>query len=1061
MRRIIRAWNVLATLLPLLLAGGCSASGALSGTDLRCEYRHNPLGIDSLSPRFGWVLESNQQQQRQTAYRIIVASDPDKLSKDIGDLWDTGKIDSTDAIQIPYLGKPLQSNVQCFWKVRVWDRDGRASPWSAPAEWTMGLLKPDDWHARWIGRGDEPTGVGLKDAKWIWVAETGASTRPSLENGLALFRKSFVIGNDSVNPVAWLILAATGPATAYLDGQQIGVVNDPRHALTFDLSPIFAGRHALSVVANASGGRNGVVAAIVHQSSGGRQIISTDNSWEAALEPGSASNSTWPAAKILADYSDKAWGKTSVEGPALPILRKEFAISDRPKRAIIYICGLGQFELHVNGRKVSEDFLQPGWTDYRKTCLYCAYDVAPLLKLGRNAIGVMLGNGMYNVTPGRYVKFLGSFGSPQLIAQLLIEYPDGTVQRISTDETWKFASGPITFSNIYGGEDFDAQLDQHGWDQPNFYDAAWSNAVVMNGPGGELRGSSRSALPIRVDQVFEPVKITPLSNGDYVYDVGQNCSLVPAITVRGPAGAVVKLTPGELLDKDGSVSQRSSARTGAWDTYTLSGLAEEHWSPRFTYFGSRYIQVHGAVPSGTPHDDKTPEIVSLQGQFITSSSPQTGEFSCSNDLFNRTARLIEWAIRSNSVSTLTDCPHRERLGWLEQDHLMGPALLYSHDIAALLTKICGDMRDSQHVDGLMPEIAPEYTAFKGSFLDSPEWGSACVLVPWNMYQWYGDKRLLAESIDSMKRYVDYLGSRAKDNILSIGLSDWYDVGPKRPGFAQLTPVGLTATAFYYRDIQIVAETSRLLGHDADAQKYDHLARMVADAFNKAFYHPADHYYVTNSQTANAMPIVFGLAPKSDVPAILDEIVADMKSHNDSATSGDVGYHFLLRALADNGRSDEIFTVNNQCSRPGYGYQLAHDATSLEESWDANTVASQDHFMLGHLLEWFYHDLAGIQQDPGAIGFERVVIKPQMVGDVTWVKARYDSIRGPIVCEWERTADRIHVLINLPPGVSGTVYVPARATSSVTSSGDGASFLQRSAEAAVFEVQSGTYQFSSP
>jgi hypothetical protein len=1056
MRRIISASQGLLGIIVLLLTAGCSTPGGVGSSDLRCEYRHNPMGIDTPFPRLSWVLESNQQGQKQTAYRILVASDPQKLAQDDGDLWDSGKTASSDTIQIPYFGKGLESNLDCFWKVRVWDKNGHASAWSEPAEWTMGMMKPADWHARWIGRGDEPTAAVLKNAKWIWPPGDSSASH------LALFRKSFVVTSNAVSSTGWLVLASTRPATAYLDGQQVASVNDPKHALTFDLSPMSAGRHAISITAETGPSRNGVLAAIVPPAAGEPNTIVTDDTWAAALEPGSASDANWPAAKVVADYVDKARGSPSVQGPPLPVLRKEFAISDKPKRAIIYVCGLGQFELHVNGQKVSEDFLQPGWTDYQKTCLYCAYDIAPLLKLGRNAIGVMLGNGMYNVTPGRYVKFLGSFGSPQLIAQLLIEYPDGTMQRINTDETWKFASGPITFSNIYGGEDFDARLDQHGWDQPDFYDAAWTNAVVMSGPGGDLRGSTRSALPIRVDHVFEPVKVWSLKNGDYVYDLGQNCSLVPAITVRGPAGSVIKLTPGELLDKEGAVSQKSSARTGAWDSYTLSGLGEEHWSPRFTYFGSRYIQVHGAVPSGTPHDDKTPEILSLQGQFITSSSPQTGEFSCSNDLFNRTARLIEWAIRSNSVSTLTDCPHRERLGWLEQDHLMGPSLLYSHDIATLLTKICGDIRDTQHSDGLVPEIAPEYTFFKGNFLDSPEWGSAAVLIPWNMYQWYGDRRLLAESIDSMKRYVDYLGSKAKDNILSFGLSDWYDLGPKRPpGFAQLTPIGLTATAFYYRDIQIVADTCRLLGRSSEADRYDQRAQRVAESFNWTFYHPTGHYYATDSQTANAMPIVFGLAPKADVPAILDHVVADMKSRNDSATAGDVGYHFLLRALADNGRSDEIFVANNQSSRPGYGYQLAHGATSLLESWDANPSASQNHFMLGHILEWFYHDLAGIQQAPDANAFDRVEIKPTMVGDVSWVKARYDSIRGPIVSQWERSPTRIHLMVTLPPGVTGTIYVPTLPNSGATSSGEGASFLQKLGDVALFHVESGTYQFSSP
>ena len=1052
MRQAIR-WTAV---LILCLAAGCTNSGLSSG-GLRCEYRQNPLGIDSSSPRFSWMLESSQQQERQTAYRILVASDPDKLSRDVGDLWDTGKVISADSIHIPYRGSPLKSGAQYFWKVRVWDRDGHPSAWSEPAEWTMGMLNADDWYGRWIGRGDEPTTAALKNAKWIWPAGSPATTTLAANHALALFRKTIVVPKNGLNSIAWLVLGATGPATAYVDGQQVGVVSNSDHARTFDLSPLLPGRHSVSIVVECGGSRNGIIGAVVCPAAVGPDIVVTDDSWEAAFEPGDAVDRAWPVAKI---HVGRSWIQPSVQGPAMPIFRKEFAVSDRPKRAVMYICGLGQFELHVNGQKVSEDFLQPGWTDYRKTCLYCAYDLTPLLRLGRNAIGVLLGNGMYNVTPGRYAKFLGSFGSPQLIAQLLIEYPDGTTQRISTDETWKFASGPITFSNIYGGEDYDARLEQHGWDEPGFYDAAWTNATVMNGPDGALRCSSRSALPIRVEKVFEPVNVTPLANGDYVYDFGQNCATVPAITVRGPARAEVRLTPGELLNTDGSVTQRSSSRGGVWDSYTLSGEGEEHWSPRFTYYGSRYIQVHGAVPSGTRHDASVPEVIELQGQFVTNSAPETGEFSCSNDLFNRTAWIIEWAIRSNSMSILTDCPHRERLGWLEQDHLMGPSLLYSHDMAALLNKICGDMRDSQHSDGLIPDIAPEYAKFKGGFRDSPEWGSACVLVPWSMYEWYGDKRVLAESFDSMNRYVDYLGSMAEDNVVSYGLGDWFDVGPKRPGVAQLTPVGLTATAFYFRDLQIVAQTSRVLGRAADAAKYDRLARHVAQAFDRRFYHPAEHYYATDSQTANALPVVFGLAPAKDVPAIVDHIVADMKSRGNALTAGDVGYRFVLQALAQNGRSDEIFAVNNQSDRPGYGYQLAHGATSLMESWNANPDTSQDHFMLGHILEWFYRDLAGIQPDPEAIAFDRVIIKPAMVGDVTWVKARYNSIRGPIVCQWARNDGRINLSISLPPGVTGKVYVPALSQSAVSVAEPGVSFVKMEKSMAEFEVGSGTYQFVS-
>jgi alpha-L-rhamnosidase len=888
---MIRARRLLGFMV-LQLATGCAGSG-LRTSNLRCEYRANPLGMDSAAPRLSWVLSSKQRGQGQTAYEIQAATDSGKLADNTADLWDSGRIESADSIQIPWNGKPLQTNKRCFWHVRVWDRDGRASAWSDPAEWTMGILSPADWRGEWIGEGSE-------------------------------------------------------------------TAKDP-----------------------------------------------------------------------------------------LPIFRKEFTLAQVPRRAVIYICGLGQFELRINGRRVGNDFLQPGWTDYRKTCLYSAYDVTSFLKPGANAIGVSLGNGMFNVIrqPERYTKFASSFGMPEMIAQVFLEEPDGHTDVVASDETWKTSPGPITFDSIYGGEDYDARLEQAGWDQAGFDDSRWNGAEVVKPPGGQLAGTSRSAPAIKVAQTFQAVKVTTLGNGDLVYDLGQNCSMVPVIAVQGDAGATVQLLPAELLNADGSVSQRSSGKVPAWDTYTLAGKTYEIWSPIFNYRGCRYIQVHVTGNA---------KVLYLMGMFVTSTSPSVGEFACSNELFNRTDHLIEWAIRSNMVSVLTDCPHRERLGWLEQDHLMGPSILYGHDVAALLTKICGDIRDDQHADGLVADIAPEYVTFKNGFLDSPEWGSACVLLPWNLYEWYGDLGALRDFYESMRRYVDYLGSKANDNIISYGLGDWYDLGPKPPGIAQLTPVALTATAFYYRDLCMTAQAARLLGHGNDAQRMETKAAEVAEAFNRAFYHPAEKYYATDSQTANAVPVVFGLAPPEDVETIVGHIVADMRSRGNALTAGDVGYRFVLQALADHGQSEEIFKVNNQSTRPGYGYQLAHRATSLTEAWDANPTASQNHFMLGHILEWFYRDLAGIQPAPGSVAFNRVWIKPAMVGDISWVRASYHSIRGPIRSEWKRDGTKVEMRVSIPPGVSAEVFVPAKSAEMVRQSG--AEFSRMEGGSAVFEIQSGDYVF---
>ncbi len=916
------------------------AAGDSSAVNLRCEYSTMPLDIDSPHPRLSWEMVSPTRGQKQTAYEILVASSPDVLKTDKGDLWDSGKVASDATAQIAYAGQPLASREPCFWKVRIWDRDGNPSPFSEPATWTMGLLNPSDWHGRWIADGAE--------------SPTPAAT------------------------------SVTAP-------------------------PAGAGSQA---------------------SDGG------------------------PAA--------------STDQKPLPIFRKEFSVLKPLTRATIYICGLGQFELHLNGAQVGEDILSPGWTDYRKTCLYVTYDITSQLRQGPNALGVMLGNGMYNV-PGsktRYTKFTGSFGQPKLIAQLHLDYADGSSEVIATDDSWKTSAGPITFSSIYGGEDIDARLEQRDWDKPGFDDAAWSAAAIVDGPGGALAGSSRSAPAIRVAQVLRHISIMRPLPTVWVYDFGQNCAQIPKITLQGAAGAVVKLTPGEILNANGTVNQ-AITHNQVFYTYTLSGGdVPETWSPRFSYFGSRYLQVEGAYPAQkTPLN--LPIALDLTGQFITSSSPEIGHFSCSNDLFNKTNDLVRWSMRNNMMSVLTDCPTREKLGWLEQDHLVGPSMLYNFDIARLQTKITGDISDSQRDNGMVPTTAPELTVFPGNFRDSPEWGAAAILIPWQMYQWFGDRQILADRYQTMKRYADFMGTKATPGIVNYGLGDWYDLGPKRPGQAQLTPVALTATAFYYRDLTIMSQAAKLLGHADDADHYQQIAASVRDAFNQKFYDPAKHSYATGSQTSLAIPLVMGIAPAGDAKAIGDALVAGIRANNNALTAGDIGYRYLLRALADGGHSDVIFDMNSRSDRPGYGMQLAKGATSLTEAWDAGTGASMDHFMLGHIMEWFYSDLAGIQLDPSAPGFKAIVIHPNVVGDITWAKADYHSIHGKISSSWKVADGKFSLEITIPANTTATIVLPTGNAKAVTESGspassaDGVKLIDSADGASRFSVGSGNYHFESP
>jgi len=928
-----------------------SQARAISPVQLRCEWATDPLGVDQAQPRLSWILPSAVRGARQTAWQILAASSESGLRADHGDLWDSGRVNSEDTVQIPYAGAPLKSSQPVFWKVRSWNESGVVSAWSPPAAWTMGVLAEADWSAQWI------SAAGAE--------KYGLSYPP--------FRTDFTHRTE------------------------------------------FAKAHPQ------------------------------------AAHPGDPNFSS-----LLA--------------------RREFQVKAGLTRAVVHVAGLGQYELSLNGHKIGDNLLAPGWTDYHKTVLYDTFELTRQLKPGDNALGLFLGNGMYNIQPDyeRYVKFLNSFGPLKAIAQLRLEYADGSVETVVTDPSWQASPGPVTFDNIYAGEDFDARLMPPGWDQPGFKaDDRWVAAEVTAGPGGTLKGLSCAAPPIRAIETLKPVAIKSLNANTAVYDLGQNASLMPRLAVSGPAGSFIRIIPSELLHPDGSVDRASATQDGvrpAWWQYTLKGEGTEQWFPKFFYQGSRYLQVElHAAPAGGP----LPKIKQLAGVVVHSSATPVGEFACSNPLFNRIYNLVRWAQRSNMMSLMTDCPHREKLGWLEETHLNGPALRYNFDLAPLFCKTMNDMADSQLENGFVPNIAPEYfiaggPSLNNGFRNSPEWGGAFLMVPWQQYQFDGDIGLLGRHYEAMKRYVAFLGGTANGHIIPTGLGDWCDIGPKPSWGSQLTPPALSATAFYQHFNWILARTAELLGKPEEARRFDAQAAAIRVAFNQKFYHPETHQYAAGSQCANALAVVMNLVDDTNRAAVIASLVADVRLKG--LTTGDVGYRYLLRALADSGHSDVIYDLNNQSAKPGYGYQLAHGATSLTEKWDTSIsggFGSQNHFMLGQINEWFFHDLAGIQSDPAGPGFKKILIHPAIVGDLTWVRGKYDSVHGPVSTEWRRDAQTLTLAVSLPANTTATIFIPAKSAGEVLEGGlpaaksPGVNFLRMENDCATFAVASGQYMFRAP
>jgi hypothetical protein len=853
---------------------------------LQCEHQVNPIGIDARQPRLSWIIEGPRRGLRQTAYQVVAASSAQKLSADEGDLWDSGKVASDQSVLLPYAGKTLRAHQQCCWKVRVWDETGKLSASSENGRWTMGMLDPADWRARWIA------------------------------------------------------------ATTSVPKTTIG---------------------------------------------------------------------------------------------RLPIFRKSFPLEKPLRRAVIYWCGLGHNELFINGNRVGDRVLDPPWTNYRRACIYAAEDVTQLLRQGKNALGVMLGNGMYNVVGGRYTKFRGSMGQPMLILHLRLEYQDDTLEQIVSDGSWRATEGPITFSCVYGGEDWDARREPKGWTEPEFTeDDAWRPVVEVAGPGGQLRATAQPS--VRVMQAFAP-KVREEA-GAVVADYGQNSSAIFRLRLKGPAGSTVKVTCSEGTDGKGEFDTSFS--------YTLRGDSEEVFQPRFTSWGHRSIAVHGATTQ--PGADK-PVLLGVQAMHVRSSAAQAGDFKCSDELLMRADHIILWSIHSNFQHVLTDCPHREKLGWLEVSHLMAPSILFRYDAAGWFGKILDDMAEAQLPNGMVPDIAPEYAIHSGGFRDSPEWGSAYIINPMFVWLWCGDRGPLERHYEGMKKYAAYLESRAKDGILSHGLGDWM---PR-----EQTALPLVASAIYYHDLALLSQAAELLGKADEAQTFAAKAEATRAAINARFFDPSNGRYDKGSQCAQGMPLALGVVEEKYREAVREVLIRRASDPQALLMAGDVGNRYVLLALAEAGRSDLALNL----VRNSYGIQVRQAGrTTLAEGWAGG--ASQNHCMLGHGMEWYQCWLAGLRPDPSAPGFKQSIVAPYPVGDVAWVEAWHQTPYGKLAVHWRREAGKLTMHVTVPANTTATILVPASCAEVVLESGVPAATaagLKALGYAAGFmrlQAGSGQYQFTS-
>ena len=759
-----------------------------------------------------------------------------------------------------------------------------------------------------------------------------------------------------------------------------------------------------------------------------------------------------------------AWEAVDTLAKKSICLRRTFQVGDateggtnrKPGKKIVeataYVCGLGFYEFSLNGKKVGNSEFAPLWSDYDKTVYYNTYDVTEQLRRGENVVGILLGNGFYNVQGGRYRKLQISFGPPTLLFELVINYEDGTCTTVHSDNDWKYDFSPVTFNCIYGGEDYDARREQKGWNQIGFDDSHWRPVVIQEAPKGILR--PQMAAPVKIMERYDIQKVTKL-NADqiasasvstkrtvdpsaFVLDMGQNLAGFPEITVRGKRGQKVTLIVAEALTEEGACNQRQTGRQHYYE-YTLKGEGDETWHPRFSYYGFRYIQVEGAVLKGQKNPQKLPVLKNIQSCFVYNSARKVSTFESSNRIFNAAHRLIGKAVRSNMQSVFTDCPHREKLGWLEQVHLNGPGLLYNYDLTAYAPQIMQNMADAQHSNGAMPTTAPEYVVFEGpgmdAFAESPEWGGSLVIFPFMYYETYGDDSLIKKYYPNMRRYVDYLKTRADKGILSFGLGDWYDYGDFRAGFSRNTPVPLVATAHYYMTVMYLVKAAKMVGNDFDTRYYTSLAQDIMAAFNKCFLNKETAQYGTGSQCSNALPLFLQMTQDSDEQgsyqpdAKLDEkvlmnLIKDVEAHGNRLTTGDVGNRYLIQTLARNGEHELIYKMFNHEEAPGYGFQLKFGATTLTEQWDPRQGSSWNHFMMGQIDEWFFNSLVGIRPSTTPKqGYQKFIIAPQPVGDLKYVKASYETLYGTINVDWTCENGTFTLNVSVPVNTTAVVYLP--------------------------------------
>jgi alpha-L-rhamnosidase len=1044
--------------------------------NLKTEQAVNPLGLDTLKPRLSWQMGSDARSQKQTAYQVLVASTPELLSQDQGDVWDSGKLLSDQSANVAYAGEELQTSHRYYWKVRIWDKDDQMSDWSVQAWWEMGLLKPSDWQASWITVPNEqiPNNrkysidldftileaaagfvFGSQDSSHFYMWQINVKDKPYAQfrphkwnpNPSVIKEKnisSIIPDAAKLNTAHHMKIDVNGDQiSTYVDQQLIDTLQDS----SFSLGKIGFRQHKDNLTNERASFDN-----IKIKDENGNSLFSEDfsNPDENAFGAGKIENGQLVLGELASDLVIKPSQRH------VPQLRKAFTITKPVKKATVYATALGLYELSMNGHRVGVDHLSPGWTDYNQFVQYQTYDVTGMLESGNNALGALLGDGWYS----GHVAMAGEhvYGQkPEMLLQMNVEYQDGTKDQIVSDASWKISTaGPIVTSDLLMGETYDARNELQSWDQPGYNDTDWIAAGTVNDFKGKL--IAQVGPTVQAAEELKPKAITVPTPGTYILDLGQNMVGWARLQVNGPAGSKVKMRFGEMLNDDGTLYTANLRTAKQTDEYTLKGGGNEVYEPHFTFHGFRYVELTG-YPG-------VPTLDSITGVVVHSNTEPTGTFESSNSMVNQLYSNIVWGQKGNFLSVPTDCPQRdERMGWTGDAQIFARTASYNMNTMTFFEKYMRDMMSGQGSDGAYPDVAP-YLSIVGR--GNNAWGDAGVIVPWTVYLMNNDKRVIEDNYASMVKWIDYLKTNSSGLIRPEGgFGDWLNVDDN-------TPTDVVNTAYFAYSTMLMSKMAKVIGNNADAQKYETLFNDIRTAFNQRFV-DKDGHIKGETQTGYVLALQMNLLPEDKQPLAAKYLVDKIKGRDWHLSTGFLGVGYLLPVLTKAGYSEVAYHLLTNDTYPSWGYSIKNGATTIWERWNSYTkeggfgdvgMNSFNHYSLGSVGEWMYRFAAGIEADADQPGFKHTIIQPTVGGEFQYVKAEYDSIYGKIASKWQVDGNKFSLETTIPANTTATVYVPTDDQHTVKEGGksigevEGVRFVKMDGDKAVYEVGSGSYSFTS-